>query len=192
MGHYSSCLEQTHLLETHWMSLIPLPRLPQRFLAIALSLGLPLLITIPAARGQALTPAAPPEPAPPEAAADDMAIDDMAENISPLTEPLTEPATEPAAIEPAAVEPAAIEPAAIEPATEPAAEDIPEEILRTEIITEARSPLTGEPVSAAEYAQLQDELAGPAGGTLTNQNLRRLFFLLEIRRAIKPILPFIR
>ncbi|MEO1394445.1 MAG: hypothetical protein AAFV90_16175 [Cyanobacteria bacterium J06634_5] len=169
------------------MSLIPLPRLPQRFLAIALSLGLPLLVAIPAARGQALTPAAPPEAAPPEAAADDMAIDDMAESISPLTEPLTEPATEPAAIEPVA-----IEPADIEPATGPAAEDIPEEILRTEIITEARSPLTGEPVSAAEYAQLQDELAGPAGGTLTNQNLRRLFFLLEIRRAIKPILPFIR
>lgn len=173
--------------ETHWMSLIPPPRLPQRFLAIALSLGLPLLVAIPAARGQVLTPAAPPEAAPPEAAADDMAIDDMAESISPLTEPLTEPATEPAAIEPVA-----IEPADIEPATEPAAEDIPEEILRTEIITEARSPLTGEPVSAAEYAQLQDELVGPAGGTLTNQNLRRLFFLLEIRRAIKPILPFIR
>ncbi|MEL7351660.1 MAG: hypothetical protein AAFN38_09525 [Cyanobacteria bacterium J06560_5] len=169
--------------ETHWMSLIPPPRLPQRFLAIALSLGLPLLVAIPAARGQVLTPAAPPEAAPPKAAADDMAVDNRAANaraerISPLTEPLTEPA--------------AIEPVAIEPATEPAAEDIPEEILRTEIITEARSPLTGEPVSAAEYAQLQDELAGPAGGTLTNQNLRRLFFLLEIRRAIKPILPFIR
>ncbi|MEL6779532.1 MAG: hypothetical protein AAFO06_20000 [Cyanobacteria bacterium J06597_16] len=165
------------------MSLIPPPRLPQRFLAIALSLGLPLLVAIPAARGQVLTPAAPPEAAPPKAAADDMAVDNRAANaraerISPLTEPLTEPA--------------AIEPVAIEPATEPAAEDIPEEILRTEIITEARSPLTGEPVSAAEYAQLQDELAGPAGGTLTNQNLRRLFFLLEIRRAIKPILPFIR
>ncbi|MEO1447259.1 MAG: hypothetical protein AAFV46_13700, partial [Cyanobacteria bacterium J06635_11] len=157
------------------------------FLAIALSLGLPLLVANPAPRGQELTPAAPPEAAPPEAAADDMAIDDMAKSISPLTEPLTEPATEPAAIEPVA-----IEPADIEPATGPAAEDIPEEILRTEIITEARSPLTGEPVSAAEYAQLQDELVDPAGGTLTNQNLRRLFFLLEIRRAIKPILPFIR
>lgn len=186
MGHYSSCLEQTHLLETYWletywMSLIPPPRLPQRFLAIALSLGLPLLVAIPAARGQALTAAT-------EAAPLEAAVDDRAASLSPLAQP----ATKPAAMEPAAMEPAATEPAAIEPGTEPAAEDIPEEILRTEIITEARSPLTGEPVSAAEYAQLQDELAGPAGGTLTNQDLRRLFFLLEIRRAIKPILPFIR
>lgn len=71
-------------------------------------------------------------------------------------------------------------------------DDIPEEILRTEIITAARSPLTGEPLSAAEYAQLLEELEAPAGGRLVSQDIRRLFFLLEIRRALKPILPFIK
>ena len=71
-------------------------------------------------------------------------------------------------------------------------EDVPEEILRTEIITEARSPLTGDPLTAAEYAQLQAELAAPAGGNLVNEDIQYLIFLLQFRRAIKPIVPFIR
>ena len=70
-------------------------------------------------------------------------------------------------------------------------EDIPEEILRTEIITEARSPLTGQPISAADYAQLTDELRSPAGGNLVTQDIGYLIYLLQIRRAIKPILPFL-
>ncbi|MEL6492695.1 MAG: hypothetical protein AAFV85_13375 [Cyanobacteria bacterium J06634_6] len=70
-------------------------------------------------------------------------------------------------------------------------EDIPEEILRTEIITGARSPLTGEPVSAAEYAVLQAELAASAGDPLVNQQLRYLIFLLQIRRGVQPIIPFL-
>ena len=37
----------------------------------------------------------------------------------------------------------------------PPPDDLPEEILRTEIITEARSPIDGQPLTAAEYAQLQ-------------------------------------
>ncbi len=71
-------------------------------------------------------------------------------------------------------------------------EEIPEEILRTEIITEARSPLTGELLNAAEYAQLQAELAQSAGGNLVSEDLRHLIFLLQLRRALKPILPFIK
>lgn len=69
--------------------------------------------------------------------------------------------------------------------------DIPEEILRTEIITDARSPITGKRLSAADYAQLQAELAAPAGDTLVSQDVRYLFFLLQFRRAIQPILPFL-
>ncbi len=71
------------------------------------------------------------------------------------------------------------------------AEEIPEEILRTEIITEARSPLTGEVMSAADYAQLQAELADSAGTPLVSEDLRYLIFLLEFRRAVKPIIPFL-
>ncbi|MFK8184660.1 MAG: hypothetical protein AB8B99_14920 [Phormidesmis sp.] len=70
-------------------------------------------------------------------------------------------------------------------------EEVPEEILRTEIITGARSPLTGEPLTAVEYAQLQAELAAPAGGNLVSQDIEYLIFLLQLRRAIKPIIPFI-
>ena len=70
-------------------------------------------------------------------------------------------------------------------------EEIPEEILRTEIITGARSPLTGEPLSADEYARLQDELKAPAGGNIAGNDIRYLIFLLQVRRAIKPIVPFI-
>lgn len=69
--------------------------------------------------------------------------------------------------------------------------EIPEEILRTEIITGARSLVTGEPMTAAEYAQLQEELAQPGGTPLVSNDIRYLVFLLQVRRAIRPILPFI-
>ena len=49
----------------------------------------------------------------------------------------------------------------------PPAEDIPEEVLRTEIILEGRSPINGKPLSAAEYEQLQAELQESA---LDSQN----------------------
>ncbi|MEO1622086.1 MAG: hypothetical protein AAFU53_13775 [Cyanobacteria bacterium J06632_3] len=71
------------------------------------------------------------------------------------------------------------------------AEEIPEEILRTEIITEARSPLTGEPMSAADYAQLQATLDGANGTPTVSDDIRYLIFLLQFRRAIKPIVPFL-
>ena len=41
----------------------------------------------------------------------------------------------------------------------PTAEDIPEEILRTEIILEGRSPIDGQALSAAEYEELKVDLA---------------------------------
>ncbi|MGB3294437.1 MAG: hypothetical protein WBB01_15730 [Phormidesmis sp.] len=69
--------------------------------------------------------------------------------------------------------------------------EIPEEVLRTEIITAARSPLTGEPLNAAEYAQLLEELEAPAGDSLVNEQIRYLVFLLQLRRSVRPILPFL-
>ena len=71
-------------------------------------------------------------------------------------------------------------------------DEIPEEILRTEIITGARSPFTGEPMTAAEYAQLQEELDGPIVTPLASSDIRYLVFLLQLRKAVRPILPFIR
>ncbi|HEY9881454.1 MAG TPA: hypothetical protein V6D29_23575 [Leptolyngbyaceae cyanobacterium] len=73
----------------------------------------------------------------------------------------------------------------------PPPEDIPEEILRTEIITEARSPIDGQPLSAAEYASLQEELQDPNDSGVVPPDLREAVFLLQIRRRLKPILPII-
>jgi hypothetical protein len=69
---------------------------------------------------------------------------------------------------------------------------VPEEVLRTEIITEARSPLTGEPLSAEDYAILQEQLSSLNREPQVNSDLARLIFLLELRRVVRPILPFIR
>lgn len=74
----------------------------------------------------------------------------------------------------------------------PEPDDIPEELLRIEIITEARSPLTGEPLSAAEYAQLLESIQNtPADGSLISSEIRQLIQLLQIRRTLRPVLPFI-
>jgi len=70
--------------------------------------------------------------------------------------------------------------------------DIPEEILRTEIIVEARSPLTGELLTAAEYAQLQASLDREGRPPQLNSDIRQLVYLLRLRRILKPIIPFIK
>ena len=73
----------------------------------------------------------------------------------------------------------------------PPADDVPEEILRTEIIFEARSPLDGTPLSPADYAQLQAELAAPQTTVTLNSDIRFIVFLLQARRAFKPVIPFL-
>ena len=72
----------------------------------------------------------------------------------------------------------------------PPPEDSPEEILRTEIILEARSPINGEVLTAAEYAQLQEEL-GRRDAPLVSSQIRELIFLLQLRRVVKPVFPFL-
>jgi hypothetical protein len=73
----------------------------------------------------------------------------------------------------------------------PPEEDIPEEVLRTRVITEARSPIDGEPMSAAAYGRLQEQLQNVNDVEVVDSDLAQLIFLLQIRRAIRPILPFI-
>lgn len=74
----------------------------------------------------------------------------------------------------------------------PPAADIPEEILRTEIIFEARSPLDGAPMSPADYAQLQADLAMAQTSPTLNSELRYLVLLLQARRTFQPVIPFWR
>lgn len=73
----------------------------------------------------------------------------------------------------------------------PPPEEIPEEVLRTEIITEARSPLDGKLLTAAEYAQLRAQLAESPFPPELNPQIRQIILLLEVRRFIKTILPFL-
>ena len=71
----------------------------------------------------------------------------------------------------------------------PPPEDVPEEILRTQIITEARSPIDGKPLTSAEYAQLQAELAQNPIPPDVNPKIKRLIFLLRLRQMLRTIIP---
>ena len=72
----------------------------------------------------------------------------------------------------------------------PPASDLPEEVLRTEIILEGRSPVNGEPLSAAEYEELQAELAQTSLDPKIDPQIKQLIFLLQIRKFFKTIIPF--
>lgn len=74
----------------------------------------------------------------------------------------------------------------------PPPNDTPEEVLRTEIITEARSPVEGEPLSAAEYAELQAALRSTdTVQPKVSPRISRLIGLLRLRKVIRSIFPFL-
>lgn len=72
----------------------------------------------------------------------------------------------------------------------PPPEEVSEEILRTEIILEGQSPIDGKPLSAAEYEELQAELAQTSLPPQVDSEIEQLIFLLQIRKFIKTIVPF--
>jgi hypothetical protein len=71
----------------------------------------------------------------------------------------------------------------------PPPEDVPEEVLRTQIITEARSPIDGKPLTAAEYAQLKALLAERSIPPDVNPKIRQLIFLLRLRQLLRTVIP---
>lgn len=72
----------------------------------------------------------------------------------------------------------------------PPPEDLPEEVMRTEIITGARSPVDGKPLTAAEYVELQAQLQPPPNiEPLISPKLRNNIFLLRVRRLIRTVIP---
>lgn len=73
----------------------------------------------------------------------------------------------------------------------PSPEETPEEVLRTEIITSARSPIDGKPLTAAQYAQLQAQLQNNRESPQLNSVVEDKVFLLRIRRLIRTVLPFL-
>jgi hypothetical protein len=75
----------------------------------------------------------------------------------------------------------------------PPPEDQPEEVLRTEIILEARSPIDGKPMTAAEYAELQAQIAAKNQEIgYVSPEIRRLIGQLRLLKALRTIFPFIR
>ncbi|HEY9850619.1 MAG TPA: hypothetical protein V6D28_14225 [Leptolyngbyaceae cyanobacterium] len=75
----------------------------------------------------------------------------------------------------------------------PPAEDIPEEVLRTEIVIEARSPIDGKPLTPAEYAELKAELERiPSQPPQVNPEIQHLIFLLRVSEPLRKLFPFVR
>ena len=72
----------------------------------------------------------------------------------------------------------------------PPPEEIPEEVLRTEIITEARSPLDNKPLTAAEYAELQAKLATSPFPPELSPKVRDIVQLLSLLKFFRIITPF--
>jgi hypothetical protein len=76
----------------------------------------------------------------------------------------------------------------------PPPDDVPEEILRAEIYTEARSPVDGKLLTAAEYIELTEEIASldnlPPQSFVSPQ-LRKLVELLRLRKLLRQFIPFI-
>ena len=72
----------------------------------------------------------------------------------------------------------------------PPPEDTPEEILRTQIIIEARSPIDGKPLTAAEYAQLQEQLQNSPPPKL-DPKIRQTIYLLRLRKTLLQFFPFL-
>jgi len=70
--------------------------------------------------------------------------------------------------------------------------DGPEEVLRTEIYTQARSPIDGRQLTAAEYALLQERLAAefPNPEDQLSSELRHIIQLLRLRQLLDRVNPF--
>ena len=73
----------------------------------------------------------------------------------------------------------------------PPPDDVPEEVLREEVILQGRSPIDGSPLSPVEYAELEQELAeAPGGAVAVNPEIQSLIFQLKLLRLLKDIVPF--
>ncbi|MBD2460858.1 hypothetical protein H6G89_07355 [Oscillatoria sp. FACHB-1407] len=87
--------------------------------------------------------------------------------------------------------PGAIAAEVVAEATLPPPDDLPEEVARTQIILEGRSPVDGRPLTAAEYAELQAQLEARDRAPLLRREIRQVIFLLQFRRGIYDLLPFL-
>lgn len=75
----------------------------------------------------------------------------------------------------------------------PPPEDTPEEVLRTEIIIEVRSPVDGKPLTPGEYAELKARLESiPPTPPPVNPEIQHLIFLLRLSYPLRIIFPSLK
>ncbi len=73
-------------------------------------------------------------------------------------------------------------------------EDTPEEVVRTEIYTDARSPIDGTKLTAAEYVELMEKLRSLDNippEDLVSPKIREVIDLLKLRKFLRQFIPFI-
>jgi hypothetical protein len=73
-------------------------------------------------------------------------------------------------------------------------DDVPEEVLRAEIYTDARSPIDGQQLSAAEYTELMENLRSLDNippEDLVSPKIREVVDLLKLRKFLRQFIPFI-
>lgn len=73
-------------------------------------------------------------------------------------------------------------------------EDTPEEVLRAEIYTDARSPIDGKQLTAAEYTELMEKLRSLDSippEDFVSPKVREVIGLLKLRKFLKQFIPFI-
>ena len=71
----------------------------------------------------------------------------------------------------------------------PSPRDIPEEMLRNEIITEGRSEVNGKILNSLEYSEIHENMLKSPYHYEVNSKLRHLVFLLKIRKMLKTFVP---
>ncbi len=69
----------------------------------------------------------------------------------------------------------------------PPPEDIPEEVLRSEVVTTARSPLDGKPMNSLQYAAIKEKLKTTPYPAQLNPKIGNIILLLQLRQLFKSI-----
>jgi hypothetical protein len=73
-------------------------------------------------------------------------------------------------------------------------EDTPEEVLRAEIYTDARSPIDGKQLTATEYVEFMEKLRSLDSippEYLVSPKVREVIGLLRLRKFLRQFIPFI-
>ncbi|MEO0948372.1 MAG: hypothetical protein AAFY11_09560 [Cyanobacteria bacterium J06641_5] len=72
----------------------------------------------------------------------------------------------------------------------PPPDDIPEDVLRVQVILEGRSRVDGRPLSPVEYLAEEEDLATANAPRKLDPDIRELVFLLQLLKFLRTVTPF--